>query len=170
MTTALRTFFSVSLAAAVAIGALTLVAYAQEDPTLEDRVATLEGLVETLQTDLTAATDRITELETDLTAANDRIADLEDELEDLKNASSSDSSSDDDDDDTTASDIEGDGTGHILLCHKGKNTIRVGAAAMFAHLAHGDASGACNSQFRYRWHNDSDEDDDDSDDDSDDDD
>jgi len=31
----------------------------------------------------------------------------------------------------------------VTLCHKGKNTIAVGAAAVPAHLAHGDTLGPC---------------------------
>lgn len=31
----------------------------------------------------------------------------------------------------------------VTLCHKGKNTITVGAPAVDAHLAHGDYRGAC---------------------------
>jgi hypothetical protein len=31
----------------------------------------------------------------------------------------------------------------VTLCHKGKNTITVGAGAVAAHLAHGDTLGPC---------------------------
>jgi hypothetical protein len=31
----------------------------------------------------------------------------------------------------------------VTLCHKGKNTISVGAPAVPAHLAHGGTIGAC---------------------------
>jgi hypothetical protein len=31
----------------------------------------------------------------------------------------------------------------VTLCHKGKNTITVGAAAVPAHLRHGDTIGPC---------------------------
>ena len=35
------------------------------------------------------------------------------------------------------------GQDKVTLCHKGKNTITVGAPAVHAHLAHGDRLGAC---------------------------
>jgi hypothetical protein len=31
----------------------------------------------------------------------------------------------------------------VTICHKGKNTITVGKAAVPAHLRHGDATGTC---------------------------
>jgi hypothetical protein len=31
----------------------------------------------------------------------------------------------------------------VTLCHKGKNTITVGAAAVLAHLRHADTLGPC---------------------------
>jgi Prealbumin-like fold domain len=34
----------------------------------------------------------------------------------------------------------------VMLCHKGKRTIRVGAPALRAHLRHGDQPGACFGQ------------------------
>jgi hypothetical protein len=44
-----------------------------------------------------------------------------------------------------ASNGEGGGEGKekIVLCHKGKKTLTVGAPARAAHLRHGDSSGAC---------------------------
>jgi hypothetical protein len=33
----------------------------------------------------------------------------------------------------------------VTICHKGKNTITVGKAAVPAHLRHGDATGTCAS-------------------------
>jgi hypothetical protein len=33
----------------------------------------------------------------------------------------------------------------VTICHKGKNTITVGKAAVPAHLRHGDAIGSCAS-------------------------
>jgi hypothetical protein len=36
-----------------------------------------------------------------------------------------------------------EGQPKVTLCHKGKNTITVGAPAVHAHLAHGDRLGAC---------------------------
>lgn len=33
--------------------------------------------------------------------------------------------------------------GKVVLCHKGKNTLEVGASAEAAHLAHGDTPGSC---------------------------
>lgn len=33
----------------------------------------------------------------------------------------------------------------VTICHKGKNTITVGAAAVPAHLRHGDTIGSCTS-------------------------
>ena len=38
---------------------------------------------------------------------------------------------------------KGGGGQKIILCHKGKNTITVGAPARDAHLRHGDTLGAC---------------------------
>ncbi len=35
--------------------------------------------------------------------------------------------------------------GKVTLCHKGRKTITVSAAAVPAHLAHGDTLGACNA-------------------------
>jgi Ca2+-binding RTX toxin-like protein len=35
------------------------------------------------------------------------------------------------------------GTTKVTLCHKGKNTITVGAPAQAAHMRHGDETGAC---------------------------
>jgi hypothetical protein len=40
--------------------------------------------------------------------------------------------------------------GKVALCHKGKRTIRVGAAAVSAHLAHGDTLGTCSGALRVR--------------------
>jgi hypothetical protein len=34
-------------------------------------------------------------------------------------------------------------TGQQLVCHKGKETIAVSTAAMFAHEQHGDSLGPC---------------------------
>src|SRR5690606_38081850 len=41
--------------------------------------------------------------------------------------------------------VEGrDGQGHkVLVCHKGRKTLSIGAPALWAHLAHGDSRGAC---------------------------
>ena len=38
---------------------------------------------------------------------------------------------------------EGGGQQKVTLCHKGKNTITVGAPAEAAHLRHGDERGGC---------------------------
>jgi hypothetical protein len=35
------------------------------------------------------------------------------------------------------------GLDEVVLCHKDKNTITVGAPAQEAHLRHGDSLGAC---------------------------
>ena len=45
--------------------------------------------------------------------------------------------------------IEGDGTGNIVLCHKGR-TIRVGVAAMWVHLGQGVPVGACDKEFIFK--------------------
>lgn len=45
---------------------------------------------------------------------------------------------DDDDDDE-----QNDYAGKVVLCHKGKNSISVGAPGLSAHLAHGDTEGYC---------------------------
>ena len=37
----------------------------------------------------------------------------------------------------------GGGQEKVTLCHKGKNTLTVGAPAQPAHLRHGDSPGAC---------------------------
>lgn len=45
-------------------------------------------------------------------------------------------------------DSEGDasrGQGKVVVCHKDKKTLTVGASAEPAHLRHGDTSGACGS-------------------------
>jgi VCBS repeat-containing protein len=39
--------------------------------------------------------------------------------------------------------VQAVGDNKVTLCHKGKNTITVGAAAVAAHLAHGDTLGSC---------------------------
>ena len=41
---------------------------------------------------------------------------------------------------------DGDGDGEkVTICHKGKNTLSIGADAWPAHAAHGDTMGACGS-------------------------
>jgi cytoskeletal protein RodZ len=40
----------------------------------------------------------------------------------------------------------GEGQQKVTLCHKGKNTIRVGIPAKDAHLRHGDSLGTCGQQ------------------------
>ena len=37
----------------------------------------------------------------------------------------------------------GYGQEKVTICHKGKNTLTVGAPAVKAHTAHGDTIGAC---------------------------
>ena len=158
MTALTRTVSVVSLAVAFAVGAV-FVAYAEDTPTsLEERVASLEALVEDLQDDLADA--------------NERIEELEGKVADLKS-----SSSDDDDDDSKNKGkrvkIEGDDTGPYKVCHKdalNKESIKVGVGWLKAHLDHGDAMGEC-GEHEYRWnksHSDDDDDDDDEDDDDDD--
>jgi hypothetical protein len=39
--------------------------------------------------------------------------------------------------------VEGAGTEKVVLCHKGRKSISVGAPGLAAHLAHGDTEGAC---------------------------
>ncbi len=39
----------------------------------------------------------------------------------------------------------GAGQEKVTICHKGKNTITVGAPALDAHLRHGDKEGACST-------------------------
>ncbi len=46
-------------------------------------------------------------------------------------------------DDEGEEEYEGAGTEKVVLCHKGKNSIRVGAPGLAAHLAHGDTEGYC---------------------------
>lgn len=43
----------------------------------------------------------------------------------------------------TPTPASGGSSGKVTLCHKGKNTITVGAPAVDAHLAHGDTLGPC---------------------------
>lgn len=45
---------------------------------------------------------------------------------------------------------KGKGRAKIVLCHKGKVTLRVGAPALRAHLKHGDQPGACSTQQAVR--------------------
>ena len=159
MTALTRTVSVVSLAVAFAVGAV-FVAYAEDTPTsLEERVASLEALVEDLQDDLADA--------------NERIEELEGKVADLKS-----SSSDDDDDDSKNKGkrvkIEGDGSGSIKVCHNG-NTIHVNIVSLKAHLAHvdlfGDAVGECGHEYRWnKSHSDDDDDEDDDDEDEDEDD
>ena len=41
--------------------------------------------------------------------------------------------------------LASNGQDKVEICHKGKNTLSIGAPAVEAHLAHGDTIGACGS-------------------------
>lgn len=138
MTIVLTRYLLGALAAAVALIPAALLS-ADEHVSLEElveRVAALEAEVEELTEDLADAEARIDELE--------------------EGGMTDDDDSDEDEKDDTW--VAGDGTGNIVLCHKGK-TIRVGAAAVRAHLAHGDTLGRCagtgrtnmKDRFNDRW-------------------
>ena len=40
-------------------------------------------------------------------------------------------------------DVRGGSEQKVLVCHKGKKTLTVGAPALVAHLGHGDTEGSC---------------------------